>query len=146
MPASTTGRGGILLLLLCVSSHYITLWMLRGPSHQWEQCQRNSYDCGVWLMADAHAIYSSLSAVPMELDIDKFHTDVCQKILGLPNEGNVSKPTFTLLEKDKYKVIRERAESACQQYPIDDAIYCTNPLPCPTLSNLMHIKCMNIDD
>src|SRR5260370_28508578 len=97
-------------------------------------------------MADAHAIYSSLSAAPMELDVDEFHADVHQKILSLPNEGNVSKPTFTLLEKDKYKAIRERAESACQQYPIDNAVYCTNPLPRPTSSNLTHTKCMNIDD
>ena len=95
-------------------------------------------------MADVQAIYSGLSAAPMELDADGFRADVRQKILGLPQEGNVSKPTFTLLEKDKYNAIRERAESACKQYPIDDAIYCTNPLPCS--SNLMHIKCIDIDE
>src|SRR5260370_26717953 len=106
MPVSTTGGGGILLLLLCIPSHYITLWMLSRPSHQQEQCQRNGYDCGVQLMADAWAIYSSLLAVPMELDVDRFCADVHQKILSLPSKGNVLKPTFTLLEKDKYKAIR----------------------------------------
>ncbi len=78
-PAATTGKVGVQLLLLCVSSHYTLLWMWNWPSRQWEQRQRNGYDCGVWLMADVQAIYSGLLAVPMELDTDGFHDRIHQK-------------------------------------------------------------------
>jgi len=141
---STIGRGGIPLSLPCISSHYISLRMLNRLCNQLELHQRNGYDCGVLLMADMQAIYSGHLAVPMRLDVDGFHADVHQKILSLPHEGNALPSTFALLGKDKRKIIRQRAEAACQQYPIDDATYGTNSFPFPP-SNLRRVECTYID-
>src|SRR5260370_31611875 len=99
MLVSTIGRGGIPLSLLCISSHYISLRMLSRLCHQPEPHQRNNYNCGVWLMADMQAIYSDHSTAPIELDVDRFHADVHQKILSLPHEGNPSLLPFALLVK-----------------------------------------------
>src|SRR5260370_42307699 len=104
MLVSTIGRGGIPLSLLCISSHYISLRMLSRLCHQPEPCQRNSYDCGVWLMADMQAIYSGHLTAPIELDVDGFCADVHQKILSLPHEGNALLSTFTLLGNDEHKM------------------------------------------
>ena len=97
-------------------------------------------------MADIQAIYSGHSAAPMESNIDELHQEVCQKILGLPREGNGSRPTFTLLEKQRYNQIRQRANAAYQCYPIDDAIYGLSPLPPPTSSVPKDGECINIED
>ena len=99
----------------------------------------------MWLMADVQAIYSGLSAAPMELDTDGFHDRIHQKILHLPQEGNGSRPTFTLLEKHKYDKIKQRAKVAYQHYLIDDSIYDINPLPRPT-SVPKDGECIDIDD
>src|SRR5260370_4955635 len=86
----------------------------------------------MWLMADVQAIYSGLSAAPMELDTDGFHDRIHQKILHLPQEGNGSSPTFTLLEKHKYDKIKQRTKEAYQHYLIHDSTYDINPLLLPT--------------
>ena len=98
-------------------------------------------------MADIQAIYSSHSAAPMESNIDELCQEVHQKILSLPQEGNGSRPMFTLLEKHRYEQLRQRANAAYQHYPIDDSIYGINPLPPPTSSSVPKDgECIDIED
>ena len=97
-------------------------------------------------MANVQAIYSGLSAVPMELDTDGFRADIHQKILGLPHKGNGLRPTLTLLEKPRYDKIKERAKAAYQHFSIDESIYCINPLQHPIFSALKDGACIDIDN
>src|SRR5260370_37604265 len=76
----------------------------------------NTYDCGIWVMADIQAVQLGSELAAAETDIDGIHHTLHAKLLLLPPQEKM--PCLPSISHHQWLSMKQQAESAIALHPI----------------------------